>query len=354
MDNYIANIFLGLQMIFSLLFIIYYKSNKIALKVKRQFIIGMTHFYIGLSYFIACIKKYSFTIQIIKIELMEESNNFNMKILWFNHFDIFLIVSLSLSFFSYFLLTMLLLCFKGDKKTIILSQINGFDICNFELPLEFEKLNKINKIRMIFKRENMEKYTWEFDDTQLRLIIKINQLRKKNNIPELILESDKKQHLPDYIINKKTQLIFYKENYIYKFSKNYYLIKYPISECQKDIRDEKIINILSIAFLDRINIMKKDNYEYITLYNDQFNENDNNGIRRENDENNNININMNLTGRLDLPSINIVNTEDRLNEQSIKLSATGFNISDNDNDNDGTENIMIRNIRVNENPFEKK
>ena len=351
MDNYITNIFFGIRMIFLLLFIIYYKSKKIALKRKLEFIIEITHFFIGLSYFIAHIKKYSFTKQIIKIELLKEYDGKIGKILWFDTFDLFLIVLLSLFLiFNLFFFASDFLCFKNNKKTIILSQINGFDICNFELPLEFGKLNKINKIQMIFKKENMKKYIWKLDETQLRLISKINLLRKKNNIPEL--KSYYEQNLPDYIINKKTELIFYKENYIYKFSKNYYLIKYPTSECQKDISDEKYINILSIDFLDKINIMRKDNYEYIMLYNDQFNENDNNSFRRENNENNNININMNLTDRPDIPSNNIVNTEDRLNEQSIKLSVTGFNESD--NDNDGTENIMIRNIRVNENPFEKK
>ena len=347
MDNYITNIFFGITMIFLLLFIIYYKSKKIALKRKLEFIIEITRFFICLSYFIAHIIKYSFTKQIIKIELLKEYDN---KIGTILRFDCFLIGCLSLLLLFNFVFAMGFLCSKNYKKTIILSQINGFDICNFELPLEFGKLNKINKIQMIFKKENMEKYIWILDETQLRLISKINLLRKKNNIPEL--KSYYEQNLPDYIINKKTELIFYKENYIYKFSKNYYLIKYPTSECQKDISDSKYINILSIDFLDKINIMRKDNYEYIMLYNDQFNENDNNSFRRENNENNNININMNLTDRPDIPSNNIVNTEDRLNEQSIKLSVTGFNESD--NDNDGTENIMIRNIRVNENPFKKK
>ena len=77
--------------------------------------------------------------------------------------------------------------------------------------------------------------------------------------------------MPDYIINKKSELIFYKDKNIYKISNNYYLIKYPSSECHKDINDNNIINIITNNFLDQINIIRKDNYEYIALYNNQFN-----------------------------------------------------------------------------------
>ena len=276
MDNYITYIFFGFLLLFYLfIIIIYNKINKISL-YNLIFKIFQTHFFICLSYLITYIRKFVFT-QIINIELMEKIYKETNKLLWFYLFDIFLIIFLTLGL--YFSCTLL-----NFKITIILSQINGINICKFELPLEFEKLNKINKIGMIFKKENMKKYICILDGTQLILINKINELREKNNIPKL--KYDKKQHLPDYIINKKTELIFYKENYIYKFSKNYYLIKYPTSECQKDISDEKYINILSIDFLDKINIMRKDNYEYIMLYNDQFNENDNNSINRENNENN--------------------------------------------------------------------
>ena len=153
----------------------------------------------------------------------------------------------------------------SDAILYILRKINGFDICDFELPLEFDKLNDKDKIKIIFKNENMEKYEYELDDAQLNLIDKINKLRRQNNILEF--QYNKEQKLPEYMINTKTELFFYKEKDIYKFSTNCYLIKYPISECQNDIKDKNIINILTIDFLDKINIMRKDNYEYIALYN---------------------------------------------------------------------------------------
>ena len=161
-----------------------------------------------------------------------------------------------------------------DEKSIFLNQINGFDICDFKLPSKFENLNKMKKIEVIF--ENMENYKSKLDDAQLNLINKIIQLRRQNNIQNNILglNYEYQQQLSDYIINKKTELIFDEEKNIYKFSNNYYLIKYSISECQRDIKEKIILNISTIDFLDKINIMLKYNYEYIALYKNQFNEND--------------------------------------------------------------------------------
>ena len=189
---------------------------------------------------------------------------------------------------------------------------------------------------MLFKEENMKKYRYVLDNAQKELINKINKIRKQNNIKEL--KYDVLQQIPDYIINNKTELIFYKDKNVYEFSNNYYLIKYPISEFQSEIKDKNIINILKSDFLDRINIMRKDNYEYIALYNNQFNENNN-------DENNkNININ---SRKIDLSQINIANTEDKFDEheQLVNLSANRINEN---------ENIIVRDIKVNQNTFEKK
>ena len=290
-------------------------------------------------YYILHIIKFILTKKIINKELKKKSE----KILWFYNFDIAIICIMSFYIFIIYLFAKFYEAPENsfdDKKLYILRQINGFDICDYELPSEFEKSDDKDKIKTIFKKENMKKYNYKLDDIQLKLIDKINQLRRQKKIQEL--KYNIWQELPDYIINNKTELIFYKEKYIYKFSNNYYLIKYPISECQNDIKDKNIINIFTIDFLDRINIIRKDNYEYITLYNNQFNENYNYK-----------NINTN-SRRIDLPQINIANTEDRLNEheQTGNLSVTRVNVDE--SDNEGNENIIVRNIKVNENHFEKK
>ena len=59
------------------------------------------------------------------------------------------------------------------------------NINEYELPNEFDDLDKTDKIKMIFKKENMTQYTYILNDIQKMLINKINQIRNQNNIPEL-------------------------------------------------------------------------------------------------------------------------------------------------------------------------
>ena len=334
MDNYILLMYLVLILIYNLLYILHFIYDKISLKKIQIFIIFIIVLFIEFMYYIVHIIKFILTGKIINKELKKKSE----KILWFYNFDIAIICIMSFYLFIYIVNLCLIFCESPedrlkDKKLYFLRQINGFDICDYELPSEFEKSDDKDKIKTIFKKENMKEYNYKLDDIQLKLIDKINQLRRQKKIQEL--KYDKWQELPDYIINNKTELIFYKEKDIYKFSNNYYLIKYPISECQNDIKDKNIINIFTIDFLDRINIIRKDNYEYITLYNNQFNENYNYK-----------NINTN-SRRIDLPQINIANTEDKFDEheQLVNLSANRINEN---------ENIIVRDIKVNQNTFEKK
>ena len=46
----------------------------------------------------------------------------------------------------------------NDEITIILNQINGINISDFKLLKDFYNLNKKIKIKIIFKKENQEKY----------------------------------------------------------------------------------------------------------------------------------------------------------------------------------------------------
>ena len=303
-DNYILLIYLVFFLIYYLLNILYNNSDKISLKNRQKFIIFIVVFFIEVMYYITHIIKFYFTGKIIKKELMKKYKKNPLKFLWFYKFDIGIICFMSINIFLYLILILYPFCGGGypvgldDIKKYYLRQINGFDICDFKLPLEFDKLNDKDKIKIIFKKENMEKYRYAFDYSQIKLIYKINKLRRQNNIPEF--QYNEEQKFPENIINSKTELFFYEEKDIYKFSTNCYLIKYPISKCQKDIKDKNIINILTIDFLDKINIMRKDNYVYIALYNNKFNENYNN-------------INT-YSRRIRLSQINIANSKDRLNE----------------------------------------
>ena len=324
MNKYILLSFLAFHIIFIVLNIILLKKIFSGfLKNTIFFFLYIFYCLIYLIFEIAHIIKFSFTIDIIK-KLKDIKKK--AKTIWFYYFDIVLIIYM----FSSLLWKFIKFKYNIRKyKLLILNQINGFNINNFTFYLYKENSNKIGKIKKIFKKENMKEYQSELNDNQIRLINNINQLRKENNIREL--KYDEKQKFPDYLMNKKTELFFYKEKNIYKFNNNYYLIKYPISESQKDITDKNIINIITIDILERINIMQKDDYYYITLYNDHFDKNENIV---------NKNINNNSIAKIVLPSNNNINTESRLNNnyESINLSTTRVN---NDMNVVGIRNIIV-------------
>ena len=198
---------------------------------------------------------------------------------------------------------------------------------------------------MLFKEENMKKYRYVLDNAQKELINKINKIRKQNNIKEL--KYDVLQQIPDYIINNKTELIFYKDKNVYEFSNNYYLIKYPISETQKEINDKNIINIIKIDFLDSINIIRKDNYEYILLYKNNHN-NKKSNIKVGNGINK---INPKLNPRR-IQSFKIFEAHDELNKNKREKNLSETQKAE-VQDNDRSENIIIGNMEKNINIFEK-
>ena len=93
-------------------------------------------------YYITHIIKFYFTGKIIKKELMKKYKKNPLKFLWFYKFDIAIICTMSINIILYLILILHPFCGGGypvgldDIKKYYLRQINGFDICDFELPLE--------------------------------------------------------------------------------------------------------------------------------------------------------------------------------------------------------------------------
>ena len=283
--------------------------------------------------------KYSYIADVIEIKSLPKNG-------WYPEFSITLSSILVISLINNFVY-LIGKCSSEDNnfdlKSINLHRINGIYINVFKLPTNFGNLKKRDKNKLIFQKENMKKYRYALDNFQHELIKKINQLRNQNNIKEL--KYDVIQQLPDYIINKKTELTFYKEQSIYKFPNDFYLIKFPISE-KIEINDVNMINIIKMDFLDSINIIRKDNYEYISMYNNCTENNI--SIKEEIVPNK---VNPNLNPRIILP-FKFFDIDDKLNENKREknLSETrrvGVQ------DNDKSENIIFVNMEKNINSFEK-
>ena len=130
---------------------------------------------------------------------------------------------------------------------------------------------------------------------------------------------NKYEKIPNFIINPKLKLLFNKNENIYKISNNLYIFKYNKNELQNLLNDKEIINIIKFGFLDIINIIEKNNTEFISIYNS----------RPENNYAKNLNNNIDIYS-IDIPHINIINTEDKfvglevsvINERDISEKTT--------------------------------
>ena len=205
-----------------------------------------------------------------------------------------------------------------------MNQIKGINIIDFELSLEFENYNKIEKKEFIFKKENIKEYEYKLNENQINLIDKINDIRKKNHIP--LLKYFEREKLPEFIINEKTQIIFNDNENLFKLSPNFYVFKYPKNEFKNFLNNNQILNIITIETLNEINIIEQSNFVFISIYGDD-DRNKNYSIKHR------IHVDINT-------NIKIFNIEDKLNEISERVSVTEIR------ENEGNEISSIRNIKI--------
>ena len=364
MDNCILFVYFGFLITSFIFLIAYFCCNSFALKRRTKLIIFTFIFLVDFIHYITYIIKLDFTIKLIREELFPkctlsskchssalEEDKENSIIIWFYAFDVSLIILLS----SYILASSCLLLvstsegelqpFKDDIKKFFVNQINGINICPFELLDAFDNSNDKEKNEIIFRRDSLSEYKYKSNPNKIDSILeKINDIRRKKKLPLLrpLLNSDQGESLPDFIINVKTKMFFYPKENIYKLSPNFYIFKYLKDEFQNHINDKEIMNIIKNETLDSFSLIEKNELEYISIYNNSPNDN----IQRNNNE---ININNNIPNidnrqriQSDInTNIDVANTDERL---------TVTEISDNEENEIGS----IRNITINNNAFQEK
>ena len=183
---------------------------------------------------------------------------------------IWIIAILTLNLIRTFIIILFMLIKKinnfDDERIYILNQINGINIVNYELPLTFNDLNKNEKNKFIYKKENIEKYKYELNQNQINLINKINDIRILNNIP--ILEYNKYNRLSNFILKEKAELFFNPNKNLYYYAAlNIYIFKYPKNKFINLLNHKEALNIISNYRLSKITIIELNNLEYIYLYN---------------------------------------------------------------------------------------
>ena len=140
---------------------------------------------------------------------------------------------------------------ENDEKYIFLTNFKGFKINDYPLPSNFDSMNISEKIKILEKDEHFLKSS--LNDENIKLITLINELRKKNNIKELIYYQI--QNLND----------FFKEQDLANVK---YIFKWPIGDFKHKLlyNDENVINIIKNNNLKYIMILAKGKNEYIFIY----------------------------------------------------------------------------------------
>ena len=354
MDNYILLAYFLFNFAKFIIFVSFVSCKCLAIKGYIKLLIFIFIILIDLTHDISFIIKFAYAKAIIKKELIntigkyhkykteEEQKEYGKiaKLIWFYRFDIFIITIICVFGLLQILMAVeILLIFHsgrffefGEIKKNILNKFKGINIIKKELPETFNNLSAKEKNEFIFKKENVEGYEYEQNKSQMNLIQKINDIRKDNNIP--LLKYYQIVHLPDFIINEKTQLIFNFNENLFKLSDDFYVFKYPINEFQNFLNNNQILNIITNETLKTIKIIEQNNFEIICIYG---------VVNRRKNYNKKSKIHIDIKNNID-----IINTEDKLNEGAERVSVTEIS------DNEGNEMPEIRNIKINKNNFENK
>ena len=147
---------------------------------------------------------------------------------------------------------------------MFLTKFRDLKINNLMLPKDFNQMNDYEKRKYILNNKN--KYEIIGSSKEKDLITLINNIRFDNNVDDLIYEV--KVNYQDLIFDSCSEPILFSDNNIFKFSDGSYLLKYPLNEIMTKLnkRNNEITNIILLINLNKIFIYRKDNVEFIFLF----------------------------------------------------------------------------------------
>ena len=174
----------------------------------------------------------------------------DMFFLFFNHFSIALKI--------YIFLFLLDIIEQLRSFTIYLLEYKNIRINKYILPNDFLKMK--NKSSFLFSK--VKEFIAKHHYDEYELFNFINQLRKKNKVKMLLLD----EHLPDFIVKELSEAMFESYKNIFKLGKEKYLFKYKFGEFKKNAEENK--NILIKDNFNRINIVIRNEIEYVLIYED--------------------------------------------------------------------------------------
>ena len=262
-------------LIFLLISILWYTlclSRIILFKVITKLRIFMLILLIDIFYYILLCIKYNFS-KLIIFDIIRKDQNYKFVDSWFINLDFLILIIIPIYYiaFIFFIFSVYKCNFDNleDSNIIILNEFKGVKNCYFEIQSFSRYLNDKEINNLIIKNARNCKY--RLNEDQIDLIKKINEIRRKNDIP--LLKYDENERIPHCIINEVTEVILYNEKNNFKLKNFLYLFRYKKNEFKNFIENDEVLRVINNDLLNKIKIIEQNDTEYILIYNTSKNNN---------------------------------------------------------------------------------
>ena len=256
-------------LIFLLISILWYTlclSRIILFKVITKLRIFMLILLIDIFYYILLYIKYNFS-KLIIFDIIRKDQNYKFVDSWFINLDFLILTIIPIYYiaFIFFIFSEYKCNFDNleDSNIITLNEFKGVKNCYFEIQSFSKYLNDKEINNLIIKNARNCKY--RLNEDQIDLIKKINEIRRKNDIP--LLKYDENERIPHCIINEVTEVVLYNEKNNFKLKNFLYLFRYKKNEFKNFIENDEVLRVINNDLLNKIKIIEQNDTEYILIYN---------------------------------------------------------------------------------------
>ena len=256
-------------LIFLLISILWYTlclSRIILFKVITKLRIFMLILLIDIFYYILLYIKYNFS-KLIIFDIIRKDQNYKFVDSWFINLDFLILIIIPIYYiaFIFFIFSVYKCNFDNleDSNIIILNEFKGVKNCYFEIQSFSKYLNDKEINNLIIKNARNCKY--RLNEDQIDLIKKINEIRRKNDIP--LLKYDENERIYHCIINEVTEVVLYNEKNNFKLKNFLYLFRYKKNEFKNFIENDEVLRVINNDLLNKIKIIEQNDTEYILIYN---------------------------------------------------------------------------------------
>lgn len=148
---------------------------------------------------------------------------------------------------------------KLRNYTTFLLEYKNIKIHEYLVPNDFIKM----KNKRAFLISKAKYFLIKHSPEEKKLFSFLNELRKNNLVGELLLDIN----FPDFLINELSEVMLFNNKNIFILDKEHYLFRYKVGGFIQHAKDNE--NILIKKNLKRINIIIRNEIEYILIYENQ-------------------------------------------------------------------------------------